>query len=268
VRDPTPPIIPADLLLAAYRSGIFPMSDHRDDPDIFWIEPKERAILPLDRFHCSHSLAKLLRKDRFRLTCNAAFREVMQACAAPRPGHPESWISHRIEESYVNLHRLGQAHSIECWLDGELAGGLYGVGFDRVFCGESMFSRARDASKVALAWLVVALRHAGVTLLDCQFMTGHLSSLGAVEVRRSDYLRLLAQAQGDGPAFTDLPTGYCSVLSAAGAGAAAGAGSEAGSAAAASSAAGAEAGLAGPFSSGSGASSPGKFIAQSLTQTS
>ncbi len=240
--------------MAAYRGGIFPMSDHRDDPDIFWIEPKERAILPLDRFHCSHSLAKLLRKGRFKVTCNAAFREVMQACAAPRPGHPESWISHRIEESYVNLHRLGHAHSMECWLDGQLAGGLYGVGFDRVFCGESMFSRARDASKVALAWLVVALRHAGVQLLDCQFITGHLASLGAVEIKRSDYLRLLELAQAPGSPFSDLPRGYCALLSAAGAGAAAG---------------GAEgaAGAAG-FGAGSGASSPGKFIAQSLTQTS
>lgn len=238
--------------MAAYRGGIFPMSDHRDDPDIFWIEPKERAILPLDRFHCSHSLAKLLRKGRFKVTCNTAFREVMQACAAPRPGHPESWISHRIEESYVNLHQLGHAHSMECWLDGQLAGGLYGVGFDRVFCGESMFSRARDASKVALAWLVVALRHAGVQLLDCQFITGHLASLGAVEIKRSDYLRLLELAQAPGHPFSDLPGGYCALLSATGAAAGGAAGAE-----------GAEG-----FGEGSGASSPGKFIAQSLTQTS
>ena len=255
--------------MAAYRSGIFPMADHRDDPDIFWIEPKKRAVLPLDRFHCSHSLAKLLRKDRFTITCNAAFRDVMEACASPRPGHPESWISHRIEESYVKLHELGHAHSLECWLDGELVGGLYGVGFDRAFCGESMFSRARDASKVALAWLVVALRHAGARLLDCQFITGHLASLGAVEISRSDYMRLLAEAQAPGGAFTDLPSGYSAVLSAAGAtGAGGGGGVGDAGASAAGSGAGADAAGAGFFSSGSASSSPGKFIAQSLTHTS
>lgn len=255
--------------MAAYRGGIFPMSDHRDDPDVFWIEPKRRAVLPLDRFHCSHSLAKLLRKDRFTVTCNAAFREVMRACAAPRPGHPESWISHRIEDSYVNLHELGHAHSLECWLDGELVGGLYGVGFDRAFCGESMFSRVNDASKVALAWLVVALRHAGVRLLDCQFITGHLASLGAVEISRSDYVRLLAEAQAPGDGFTDLPAGYSAVLSAAGAAGAGGAaGAAAGASGEAASAGGAAEGAGAFFSSGRASSSPGKFIAQSLTHTS
>ncbi len=157
----TPPIIDPDLLMLAYRSGIFPMSDHRDDPEIFWVEPRHRAILPLDGFHLSHSLARTLRRGRFAVTCNAAFDEVMEACAAPRRTEAEdggeSWISHRIAASYQRLHTLGHAHSIECWRDGALVGGLYGVGFDRVFCGESMFSRERDASKVALAWLVTAI---------------------------------------------------------------------------------------------------------------
>jgi leucyl/phenylalanyl-tRNA--protein transferase len=178
----TPPIIPPDLLMRAYRSGIFPMADARDDAEIFWVEPKRRAILPLDRFRCSHSLAKVLRRDRFRVTCNTAFDAVVSACAAPRPAAPnnqdgESWISHRIQASYAELHRLGLAHSIECWHGEDLVGGLYGVGFDRVFCGESMFSRMTDASKVALAWLVAALRRAGAELLDCQFITDYAGAV-------------------------------------------------------------------------------------------
>src|SRR6478735_3114427 len=127
-------IIPSELLLPAYRSGIFPMADSRDDEEIYWVEPRERAVIPLDGLHCSHSLAKAVRQDRFRVTCNADFAGVIEACAAPRPGHPESWISDRIAASYRALHLAGHAHSIECWRDGELGaelvGGLYGVGFD------------------------------------------------------------------------------------------------------------------------------------------
>lgn len=189
------PIIPPELLMQAYRAGIFPMSDSRDDPEVFWVEPKRRAILPLDGFHMSRSLAKVLRQDRFRVTCNAAFDAVIDACAAPRPEAEDSWISQRIAGSYRALHEAGHAHSIECWRGDELVGGLYGVGFDRVFCGESMFSRATDASKAALAWLVAALRRARAELLDCQFMTSHLASLGAVEMSQADYLVLLGWAQ-------------------------------------------------------------------------
>jgi leucyl/phenylalanyl-tRNA--protein transferase len=192
------PVIPSELLLLAYRSGIFPMSDGRDDPEIFWVEPKRRAILPLDGFHLSHSLAKTIRQDRFRVTCNAAFARVIAECAAPRPGHPESWISNRIMASYRALHAVGYAHSIECWQGEELVGGLYGVGFGRAFCGESMFSRADNASKVALAWLVALLRRAGALLLDCQFMTEHLASLGAIEIAQARYVALLAEAEGEG----------------------------------------------------------------------
>jgi leucyl/phenylalanyl-tRNA--protein transferase len=257
----TPPIIDPELLMLAYRSGIFPMADHREDPEIFWVEPKHRAILPLDGFHLSHSLARTLRRGTFAVSCNTAFAEVMDACAAPRPGkngdEGESWISRRIAASYQELHRLGHAHSIECWQGGVLVGGLYGVGFDRVFCGESMFSRARDASKVALAWLVAALRRARAELLDCQFMTMHLASLGAVEISQTRYLALLRAAQR--------PYSGVGVGLGAGGGAAEGLGEAAGEAAVL--------GLPEAFGALLAAapgtsSSPGNFIAQLLTQTS
>ena len=198
MRSPDQPIIPADLLLLAYRNGIFPMSDGRDDPEVFWVEPRQRAILPLDGFVLSRSLAKVVRQERFSVTCNAAFDRVIAACAEPRPDHPESWINGRIMASYRALHADGHTHSIECWRDGELVGGLYGVGFDGVFCGESMFSRADNASKVALAWLVALLRRSGATLLDCQFMTDHLASMGAVEIEQARYVALLGEAAGAG----------------------------------------------------------------------
>lgn len=193
--------IPVETLLLAYRSGIFPMADKREDQDIFWVEPRDRAIIPLGGLHVSKSLRKVLRSDRFEVTHNGAFTDVMRACAAPRPGHPESWISERIVASYTNLHRAGHAHSLECWETGEdgekrLVGGLYGVSFDRVFCGESMFSLVSNASKVALCWLVAMLREAGYQLLDCQFMTDHLASMGAVEMPQKQYLTLVEKARG------------------------------------------------------------------------
>jgi leucyl/phenylalanyl-tRNA---protein transferase len=249
----TPPPLDPDLLMLAYRSGIFPMADTREDTEVFWVEPRRRAILPLTRFRCARSLARTLRRGRFEVTCNRAFEAVIDACAAPRRDSAETWISGRIRASYIELHRLGQAHSLECWHGAELVGGLYGVGFDRVFCGESMFSRMPDASKVALAWLVAALRRAGVELLDCQFITPHLASMGAIEIGQKRYLELLRAAQrsteGEGAALGSgvaeglgagaavaLPEGFAALL-----GDAAGLGS---------------------------ASSPGNFIAQSLTQTS
>ena len=256
-------IIEPELLMLAYRSGIFPMSDARDDAEVFWVEPKKRAILPLDGFHLSRSLAKVIRKDRFRVTCNAAFGEVMQACAAPRPDTADTWISHRIEASYRHLHALGAAHSIECWLDQKLVGGLYGVGFDGVFCGESMFSRVPDSSKVALAWLVAALRRAGASLLDCQFMTGHLASLGAVEISQARYVKLLEEAQQvKKPQTSGLAEGFGEGLAL---GLAEGAGLGAASAGPLSLPEGFAALLADAAAS---SSSPGNFIAQSLIQTS
>lgn len=257
----TPPPIEPDMLLLAYRSGIFPMADARDDAEVFWVEPRRRAVLPLDGFHCSHSLAKVLRRGSFAVTCNAAFADVIRECAGPRRDAGGTWISDRIERTYLDLHQLGQAHSIECWhgdeLGTKLVGGLYGVGFDRVFCGESMFSRAADASKVALAWLVAALRRAGAELLDCQFMTDHLASLGAVEISQAEYLKRLRAAQG-----TTLgagPTGGFALGLGEGVAEAAGAGLTL------------PAGFAALLGDAAGAglpSSPGNFIAQSLTQTS
>lgn len=196
MHAPVPPRIPVDLLLRAYRGGVFPMADHRSDPEVYWVEPRERAIIPLDGFRVSKSLKKVLRQDRFRVTCNADFAQVIAECAAPREEHAESWISHRIEASYNTLHRAGHAHSIECWEGAELVGGLYGVAFNRVFCGESMFSRRTNASKVALAWLVAAMREAGYALLDCQFMTEHLATMGAVALPQARYLELVAMAGG------------------------------------------------------------------------
>ena len=183
-----------DLLLKAYAIGVFPMADTREDPEIFWVEPQMRAILPLDGFHLSRSLAKTLRRGRFRITCNAAFARVIAACAETAGGRDETWINAEIERAYTRLHHTGHAHSIECWQAGDLVGGLYGVSLGRAFCGESMFSRTSDASKAALAALVAAMRYGGYTLLDCQFMTDHLARMGAREIAQKDYLRLLTRA--------------------------------------------------------------------------
>lgn len=272
MHAPARPPIPVETLLLAYRSGIFPMADRREDTEVFWVEPRERAIIPLDGLHLSKSLRKVLRTDRFTVTINRAFEQVIRSCAAPRDDHPETWISERIVQSYFALHRAGHAHSVECWMPDEggalrLVGGLYGVSFDRVFCGESMFSRVPDASKVALAWLVAILRDAGFVLLDCQFMTDHLRTMGAVDLPQADYRRLVDAAHGQprrslGMAWQGFVRDYAP---AAGAGAAAGDGDAAG----AGLADGAGAGLpAGSLAGAAEPSSPGKRIVQSLTQTS
>ncbi|MEM6907769.1 MAG: leucyl/phenylalanyl-tRNA--protein transferase [Pseudomonadota bacterium] len=206
MHSPLRALIPVDTLLLAYRSGIFPMADKREDQDIFWVEPRDRAIIPLTGLHVSKSLRKVLRSDRFVVTLDRAFERVVRACAAPRPGQEQTWISERIVLSYCQLHRAGHAHSVECWLapldadersPPQLVGGLYGVAFDQVFCGESMFSRADNASKVALAWLVALMRQAGFRLLDCQFMTDHLASMGAISMPQAMYLKALGQARGN-----------------------------------------------------------------------
>lgn len=182
------------LLLRAYAAGIFPMADARDAEEVFWVEPRKRGVLPLDDFHLPRSLAKLLRQERFELTADRAFDTVMRACAEPTPGRPETWINESILDGYVRLHRLGFAHSLECWQDGELAGGLYGVKLGGAFFGESMFTRVRDASKVALAHLIARLRAGGFRLLDTQFLTEHLARFGTVEVPRAAYRSLLDSA--------------------------------------------------------------------------
>lgn len=189
-------VLDPDLLLRAYSIGVFPMSDSRDARDIFWVEPKKRGILPLDGFHLSRSLAKTIRSDKFEVTADRAFAEVLAACAETTPERPETWINPEIEAAYTELFRRGHAHSVECWRDGRLVGGLYGVSLGAAFFGESMFSRERDASKVALAWLVARLRVGGYRLLDCQFITDHLASLGAIEIDRKAYVGLLDSALG------------------------------------------------------------------------
>lgn len=277
MHAPKRPSIPVETLLLAYRSGIFPMADQRDDPEVFWVEPRERAIIPLEGVHLSKSLKKVIRADRFMVTVDRAFEDVIRACAEPRSDHPDTWISERIVQSYIGLHDAGHAHSVECWQPGDdgepmLVGGLYGVSFDRVFCGESMFSRVPDASKVALVWLVALMRRAGHALLDCQFMTDHLQSMGAVSLPQADYRRLVERAAGAtrmtlGQARRSFGFGFSSAY-APGEGAAAG-GDAAGAGVAAAVADARGVGL--PEGSGWGAagpSSPGKLIVQSLTQTS
>ncbi len=188
--------IDPDLLLRAYAIGVFPMSDSRDAADVFWVEPRRRAILPLEHFRLSRSLRKTIRSGEYRVTRDTAFGEVVRRCAE----REETWINADIEESYRLLHARGHAHSIECWHGDELAGGLYGVGLGAAFFGESMFSARRDASKVSLAWLVARLKVGHFTLLDCQFITDHLASLGATQVSRAAYVALLSSALGSGGA--------------------------------------------------------------------
>ena len=180
------------LLLGAYATGIFPMADSRDADEIYWVEPRERAIIPLDGFHLSRSLRRTLQSDMFSVTRDRAFADVVEACA----DRPETWINRDIEEAVNALHASGHAHSIEVWRGAELVGGLYGVALGRAFFGESMFSNARDASKVALAWLVARLKAGHFTLLDCQIMTPHLSTLGAIAIPASRYAALLSAATG------------------------------------------------------------------------
>ena len=182
------------LLLRGYAAGIFPMADSRHAGDIFWVEPRARAILPLDRFRLSRSLAKRVRSDRFRISVDTAFHQVVLACAE----RDETWINSTIERATLGLHAAGHAHSVEVWRGDALVGGLYGVKLGGAFFGESMFSRERDASKVALAWLIARLRAGRFSLLDCQFMTDHLASLGAEVVPRDTYVALLGSALGTG----------------------------------------------------------------------
>jgi leucyl/phenylalanyl-tRNA--protein transferase len=180
------------LLLQGYASGIFPMADSREAGELFWVEPRHRAIIPLDGFHLSRSLRRTLRSGRFEVTHDRDFGGVIAACA----DRQETWINQELEQAMLALHGSRHAHSIEVWDSGRLVGGLYGVKLGRAFFGESMFSRVTDASKVALAWLVARLKVGNFTLLDCQFMTGHLASLGAITVTRDTYVALLSAALG------------------------------------------------------------------------
>ena len=180
------------LLLQGYATGIFPMADSRNAEELFWVEPRNRAIIPLDRFHVSRSLRRTIRRGVFGVTCDRAFGQVIAGCA----DREETWINAEIEHAMIALHGSGHAHSVEVWAGDELVGGVYGVKLGRAFFGESMFSRRSNASKVALAWLVARLKAGNFTLLDCQFMTDHLASLGAVSISRESYVALLSAALG------------------------------------------------------------------------
>ena len=185
-----------DDLIECYRRGVFPMADARHDARVFLVDPARRGVLPLDRFHISRRLARTVRSDCFEIRIDQAFEAVVEGCAAPRPGRLETWINGPIQGLCAELHARGFAHSVEAWLDGRLAGGLYGIALGGAFFGESMFSTERDASKVALTHLVARLTVGGFTLLDSQFITDHLTTFGAEEITRAEYARRLAAALG------------------------------------------------------------------------
>ena len=183
-----------ELLLQAYAIGVFPMAEGRDDPRLFFVDPERRGVMPLDGFHISRSLRKTVRRRVFQVRCNADFRGVLDRCGESTTVRPDTWINAEIHRLCLELHDRGHSHSIECWQDGQLVGGLYGIALGGAFFGESMFSRARDASKVALVHLVARLRAGGFTLLDSQFLTEHLARFGAVEIPRAVYRERLAAA--------------------------------------------------------------------------
>lgn len=182
--------ITPEMLLRAYAAGVFPMADSQENPEIFWVDPLDRGILPLDKFHISRTLKRKLRHEIFQIRTNFDFLAVLAGCA----DRNETWINDSIFQLYLSLHEMGFAHSIEVWQEDTLVGGVYGVALGGAFFGESMFSRRKDASKIALAYLVDRLRVGGFTLFDTQFITPHLASLGAVEISRAHYRELLEQA--------------------------------------------------------------------------
>ena len=192
-NDETMELTP-DLLLRAYAVGIFPMAESRRDHEIHWIDPEVRGVIPLENFHVPRRLRRTVRKRAFEVTADRAFRQVIAACAQPSETRPDTWINPTIERLYRDLHQLGFGHSVECWQDGELVGGLYGVALGGAFFGESMFSRVTDASKVALVHLVARLEIGGFKLFDTQFTTPHLNQFGAVDIRREQYRQLLSDA--------------------------------------------------------------------------
>lgn len=183
--------ITVDMLLRAYSAGLFPMADSADDPELFWVEPEIRGIIPLASFHVSKSLAKAIRRKPFEIRFNTAFEAVMAGCAAEAPDRPSTWINATIRKLYTELHQIGHAHSVEAWDGKELVGGLYGVSLGAAFFGESMFSRRTNASKICLVHLVERLRASGFVLLDTQFTTEHLKTFGAIDVPKQEYAKML-----------------------------------------------------------------------------
>lgn len=187
-------ITPEDVL-EAYCHGLFPMAERADDPDIFWVSPEMRGIIPLEGFHAPKSLLKLVRKHPFTVTFDRAFEAVIDGCASVRKGQPETWINRQIRVLYTELHKMGFGHSVECWDEaGQLAGGLYGLSIRGAFFGESMFSRVPNASKIALFYLVRHLKSQGFSLLDCQFTNPHLVQFGCIEIPRDAYHSRLSEA--------------------------------------------------------------------------
>ncbi|MBG1231914.1 leucyl/phenylalanyl-tRNA--protein transferase [Aestuariivirga litoralis] len=192
-------VITPQVLLKAYSVGVFPMAESADDPSLYWVEPDERGLIPLDAFHISHSLKKSVRHAGFEIRIDTSFEQVMRRCAEKTPDRDETWINERILKLYTQLHRMGCCHSVEAWREGELVGGLYGVRLGSAFFGESMFSRATDASKVALVHLVARLNAGGFNLLDAQFLNSHLQQFGCYTLKKPQYRELLDQAM-DGTA--------------------------------------------------------------------
>jgi len=185
--------IPPDLLLKAYASGVFPMAESATDPEVFWVRPETRGLIPLDTFHVPKSLRKTIRQHRFDIRIDSDFAGVIDGCAESRTDRETTWINQPIREAYIRLHELGHCHSVEAWHAGQLVGGLYGVSLGRVFFGESMFSRETDSSKVCLVHLVERLKERGFVLLDTQFTTEHLKRFGAIDVPRAKYERMLEE---------------------------------------------------------------------------
>lgn len=188
------PRLTPDILVRAYAAGVFPMAESADDPELFWVDPRRRGILPLDAFHVPRRLSRVVRRQIFEIRCDSAFEDVIRACAEASEKRPNTWINDEIVRLYEALFARGAAHTVECWRGDRLAGGLYGVSLGAVFFGESMFSRESDASKVALVHLVARLRLGGFRLLDTQFLTPHLARFGGIEISRRRYHRLLAEA--------------------------------------------------------------------------
>jgi leucyl/phenylalanyl-tRNA--protein transferase len=202
-----------ELLLQAYAVGIFPMAESAADDEVFWVDPDPRGVLPLDAFHLPKRLRRTVRQGGLVIRCDTAFEEIVRRCAEPAGDRPSTWINEEIVRLYLGLHRMGAAHSVETWMDGELVGGLYGVSLAGAFFGESMFSRVADASKVALVHLVARLRVGGYRLLDTQFVTEHLRQFGAVEIPRTEYRRRLAAAlRVRGHFLRELPVDVVSIL--------------------------------------------------------
>lgn len=197
--------ITPQVLLKAYACGIFPMAESADDSALYWIEPERRGILPLDNVHVSQRLARTLRQERFEIRVDHDFEAIIDGCAEPHPGRQSTWINARIRSLYGELFKLGRCHTVEVWRHDQLLGGLYGVRLAGAFFGESMFSRERDASKVALVYLVARLKYGGFSLLDTQFLTDHLVRFGAIEVSRERFQRLLDEALLGNGEFSALP---------------------------------------------------------------